>query len=106
MFKKIFKRPEPKPVTVISRLMAEAAMVGMAMGLCGGLIVMGIFEGMSATGHLEGSPSLAFGVFLVVFGCVGVGGLMWAFNRITQKVEARYALVDTKADPTVAASLS
>ncbi len=100
MIKKIFKRPEPRPVT-LSRVMAEAAMVGMAMGLCGGFIVMGIFEGMSATGHLEGSPSLAFGVFLVVFGFVGAVGLMWAFNRITQKVEARYTLVDTKADPTV-----
>ena len=52
MFKKIFKRPESRPVTV-SRLMAEGAVFGMAMGLCGGLIVMGIFEGMSATGHLE-----------------------------------------------------
>ena len=76
------------------------------MGLCGGLIVMGIFEGMSATGHLEESPSLAFGAFLVVFGCVGVAGLMWAFNRISQKVEARYDLVDTKADPNLAESLS
>ena len=105
MFKKIFKRPDPMPITV-SRFMAQAAMFGMAMGLCGGLIVMGIFEGMSATGHLEGSPSLSFGVFLVVFGCVGAAGLMWAFNRVTQKMEARYALVDTKADPTVAERLS
>ena len=69
------------------------------MGLCGGLIVMGLFEGMSATGHLEESPSMAFGVFLAVFGCVGAAGLMWAFNRITQKVEARYALMDTETTP-------
>ena len=100
MFKKIFKRPDPMPITV-SRFMVPAAMFGMAMGVCAGLIVMGIFEGMSATGHLEGSPSLSFRVFLVVFGCVGAAGLMWAFNRITHRVEARYALVDTKADPTV-----
>ena len=82
MFKKIFKRPDPMPITV-SRFMAGGAMFGMAMGLCGGLIVMGLLEGMSATGHLEGSPSLSFGVFLVVLGCVGAAGLMWAFNRIT-----------------------
>ena len=105
MFKKIFKRPDPMPITV-SRFMAGGSMFGMAMGLCGGLIVMGLLEGMSATGHLEGSPSLSFGVFLVVLGCVGAAGLMWAFNRITQKVEARYALVDTKADPTAAERLS
>ena len=105
MFKKIFKRPESRPITV-SRLMAGGAMFGIAMGLCGGLIVMGILEGMSATGHLEGSPSLSFGVFLVVLGCVGVTGLMWALNRVTQKMEARYDLVDTKADPNLAESLS
>ena len=105
MFKKIFKRPDPMPITV-SRFMAGGAMVGIAMGVCAGLIVMGILEGMSATGNLEGSPSLSFGVFLVVFGCVGVAGLMWAFNRISQKVEARYDLVDTKADPNLAESLS
>ena len=106
MFKKIFKRPEPKPVTVISRLMAEAALAGMAMGGCAVLVVMGMLEGISATGHRTESPSLAFGVFLVVFGFVGAVGLMWAFNRITQKVEARYTLVDKKADPTVAEILS
>ena len=105
MFKKIFKRPDPMPITV-SRFMAQAAMVGIAMGVCAGLIVMGIFEGMSATGNLEGSPSLAFGVFLVVLGCVGVGGLMWAFNRITHRVEGRYSLVDAKADPNLAERLS
>ena len=105
MFKKIFKRTDLMPITV-SRFMAGSAMFGIAMGVCAGLIVMGLHEGMSATGHLEGSPSLSFGVFLVVLGCVGAAGLMWAFNRITHRVEARYALVDTKADPTAAESLS
>ena len=105
MFKKIFKRPDPMPITV-SRFMTQGAMFGIAMGVCAGLIVMGLLEGTSATGHLEGSPSLSFGVFLVVLGCVDVAGLMWAFNRISQKVEARYDLVDTKAGPTVAERLS
>ena len=90
----------------LSRVMAEAAVVGMAMGGCAVLVFMGLLEGIAATGHRAEPPSLAFGVFLAVFGCVGAAGLMWAFNRITQKVEARYDLVDTKADATVAESLS
>ena len=100
MFKRIFKQPEPRPV-ILSRVMAEAAVVGMAMGGCAVLVFMGVLEGIAAAGHRAEPPSLAFGVLLVVFGCVGVAGLMWAFNKITHRVEGRYSLLDTKADPTV-----